>query len=473
MIVICMLFGIDQSMTSVALPSIRDSFLVRNEQLSWIVSSYVIAFMAISPAVRWLCHRFGRREVFCASLAIMAAANALCASTTSFQMLIALRVVQGATMGVVFPLTLANLLDEYAPERHSQIIAYWTAAGWMGPIVGTIAAGIVIDRYEWPGVFVFQAAICAIMLAGSVKWTRGRKHPPRQKLDIVGLIAIVLAIVTLQILLLRGVAYIGTASSGILLLMFFLSSLIFALNLRRNPNGIVNPKLFANGDFRFSAAMLLLLGFAIFAVSFIVPLMLADVLKANAFQISMLSLPRLIGTALGAAIAGKLNRSPGSKSLSAGSFALVGIGSLLMLLVVETAEPMAVVVAGILYGLGVGIASTALGIIAFATLPAEWREEGSALRQTLRIVGGTFGIALVAAIINRPIGDAANGYFDGFILTTIVAFFALTVVLLRRPGSWDRSSDSAAMSTAVEAEREQEISTPASRSCPSTCNPLP
>jgi DHA2 family multidrug resistance protein len=455
MIVTCMLFGVDQSMTSVALPSVRDVFSVRNEQLSWIVSSYVIAFMAISPAVSWLCRRFGRREVFCANLAIMAAADAFCASTTSFQMLITLRIIQGATMGVVFPLTLSNLIDEYAPEQHSQVIAYWTTAGWMGPIVGTVLAGIVIDRYEWRGVFVLQAAICAVVLAGSVKWTRGQRHQPGQKLDIVGLIAIVLAIVTLQLLLMRGVDYIGTASSKILMLVFFVSSLIFASNLRRNPDGIVNPKLFADENFRFSIAMLLLLGFEIFSISFVIPLMLADVVKANAIQISILALPRLIGTAFGAAVAGKLNRSLGFENLSAGGFALIGFGSLLMLVVVETAEPIAVIVGGVLYGFGVGIASTALGIIAFATLPKEWRDEGAALRQLLRIVGGTFGISLVATIINRPISDGANNYFGGFVLTTIVGFFASAIVLLRwLSRAWHRSANPGATTTAVEAERE-------------------
>src|SRR6185369_17763991 len=100
MVMTCTLFGIDQSMISVALPTIRDSLSLQNDQLSWIASSYVIAFMAISPGVRWLCFRFGRREVFCASLAIMAAANVFCVSITSIQILVALRIVQGATMGV-------------------------------------------------------------------------------------------------------------------------------------------------------------------------------------------------------------------------------------------------------------------------------------------------------------------------------------------------------------------------------------
>jgi DHA2 family multidrug resistance protein len=441
MIMTCMLFGIDQSMISVALPSIRDGFSLRNEQLSWIASSYVIAFMAISPGVRWLCFRFGRRAVFSASLAIMAAADALCVMTTSIEMLVALRIVQGATMGVVFPLTFSNMLDEYPNDRHPQTIALWTTAGWMGPIVGTVLAGILIYRHGWPSIFVFQAALCAILVAGSLKWTRRREQQSNQKLDIVGLIAIVLAIVAFQLLLIRGLDNIGTASSEILLGLFVVCGVIFGWNLRRCAHSIVNPKLFTDRNFSFSMTMILLLGFEIFALAFIVPLVLADVLKADAFQISMLTLPRLIGTVFGAAMAGRLNKALGSESLVAASFVLIGIGSLLMLVVVGTADPVSVVVAGTIYGLGVGVASTALGIIAFATLPVEWRDEGGALRQLLRIVGGTFGISIIVAITNHPESIGASNYFGGFIATAIVGFLAVAIVLLRLRGPWDRGRD--------------------------------
>ncbi len=139
----------------------------------------------------------------------------------------------------------------------------------------------------------------------------------------------------------------------------------------------------------------------------------------------------MIGTAFGAAIAARLNRALGSELLAAASFALIGIGSLLMIVVVETADPISVVVAGAFYGVGIGIGSTALGIIAFATLPIEWRDEGAALRQLLRIVGGALGIAIVVAITNSPTSTGLGNYFGGFIVTTIVGFSGLAIVLLR------------------------------------------
>jgi DHA2 family multidrug resistance protein len=444
MIAACMLFGIDQSMISVALPSIRGGLSVPNDELSWIVSSYVIAFMAISPGVRWLCSRFGRRAVFCTALAIMAAANAFCASVTSIEMLVALRIVQGATMGVVFPLTLSNMLDEYPSEAHPETIALWTTAGWIGPIVGTVSAGVLVYRYGWPSIFLVQTALCVVVAAASFRWTRRRKRQSSQKLDVIGLITIVLAIVAFQLLLLRGLDHLATRSSTMLLGVFVVCALTFCWNLRRNADGIVNPRLFVDRNFRFSMTMLTIMGFEIFALAFIVPLVLADVVRADAFQISMLLLPRMIGTAFGAAIAARLNRALGSELLAAASFALIGIGSLLMLVVVETADPISVVVAGAFYGVGIGIGSTALGIIAFATLPIEWRDEGAALRQLLRIVGGALGIAIVVAITNRPTSTGLGNYFGGFIVTTIVGFSGLAIVLLRLLVVRDRGGPSKA-----------------------------
>lgn len=454
MIATCMLFGLDHSMTSVALPSIRDSLSLRNEELSWVVSTYVIAFMVISPAVRWLCCRFGRRAVFGTSLAILAAADALCASATSFHMMIALRLVQGATMGVVFPLTFSNLLDEYEPDQHPRIIALWTTASWIGPVIGTILAGILVYRYEWPGVFAFHAAICAVLWAGSVKWMRRVEHRPNEKLDVVGLSTIALAVFALQLMLVRGLADIGKLFSGVLPCVFVASGLVFALNLRRGHDSIVNPGLFCDRNFSYSSILLLLLGFEIFAVNFVIPLVLADVFGADPFQISLLSAPRLIGTAFGAALAGKLNRQLGSENLAVGSFALISIGSALMLSIVSPTEPVTLMlVAGALYGVGVGIASTTLGIIAFATLPPEWRDEGAALRQLLRMIGGTLGISLMAAIANVPASGGANNYFSVFVLTTALAFLALTIVTLRRIRAWDRRDVSGTTSAATSMKR--------------------
>jgi len=96
------------------------------------------------------------------------------------------------------------------------------------------------------------------------------------------------------------------------------------------------------------------------------------------------------------------------------------------------------IVAGALYGLGVGVASTALGVIAFVTLPAEWRYEAAALRQLLRMVGGTLGISLMAAIINGPARGGSNNYFGGFLLTTVLGFFALAIVAFHRLRTSDR-----------------------------------
>ena len=431
MLATCMLFGIDQSMISVALPSIRDGLSLQNDQLSWIASSYVIAFMAVSPGVRWLCVRFGRRAVFCAAVAIMATANALSASATSIQALVTLRIVLGATMGVTFPLTLSNLLDEHTHETFPQTIALWTTAGWIGPIAGTALAGILVHRFGWPSIYVVQAAICAIMAAASLKWTRRREQQASQKLDVIGLATLVLAIVAFQLLLVQGFGGSGTTSSSILIVVLVCCSLVFFRNLRGNAHSIVNPKLFVDNNFTFSSAMLIVLGFEIFALSFVIPLVLADIVRADAFQISLFALPRMIGTAFGAAIAARLDGAFGSERLVAGSFALIGIGSVLMLVVVATADPTAVVVAGTLVGLGVGIASTALGIIAFATLPVEWRDEGAALRQLLRIVGGTVGISIVVAVTSRPTNTGVGNYSDGFVVTALVGLFGLAIVLLR------------------------------------------
>jgi DHA2 family multidrug resistance protein len=431
MIATCMLFGVDGAMISLALPSIRNNFAVDNEHLSWVVSSHLIGYMAISPCVRWLCSHFGRREIFCFCLAAMTVATALCALATSIQVLIFLRVFQGAALGVVFPLTLAILLDEYAKGEHPRIITWWTTAGFVGPIVGTASAGVLIDRYEWPSIFVFQAVACLITLIGAIALIRKSDRQRPQPLDVIGLITIVPAIVALQFFLIRGLGKIATFPSLISFGAFGVCGLVFGQNIRRAQHSIVNPALFADRNFAFSVVMIFIMGFEIFSLGFIMPLLLADVIGADAFQISMLALPRMIGTAFGAAIAGKMSGKLRLGELIAGGFGLIAVGSLLMLIVVTSANSFSIIVAGLFHGVGVGVASTALGILTVATLPDEWRNEGTALRQLLRIIGGTVGISILVAIIGISGHASTGGYLHALVATAVLAAAGSAAAMVR------------------------------------------
>jgi DHA2 family multidrug resistance protein len=421
MIATCTLFGIDGSMISLALPSIRGFFDVDSEYLSWVISSHMIAFMAVSPCVRWLCSRFGRREIFCFFIMVLTVATTLCALATSIQALVLLRVLQGIGMGVVFPLTLAILLDEYPKEEHHSIIAWWTTAGFVGPIIGTSSAGMLVGLYGWQSIFVFQSAACGSASIAAFVLIRSNVRQKAQPLDIVGLVTIVPAIIALQFLLIRGLENFATPPSLLAFGVVVVCGLVFGRNTTRTPHSIVNPALFSDRNFAFSMAMLFIMGFQIFSLGFVLPLLFADVIGADAFKISMLALPRMIGTAFGAALAGKLCRPLGAVTLIAGGFGLLAVGSIMMLLVVSSADSASIIVAGLFHGVGVGVASTALGILTFATLPEEWRNEGTALRQLLRFVGGTVGISILVAVIGFRGHASTSAYLNALAVTAILA----------------------------------------------------
>lgn len=430
MVAASMLFGIDGSMVNIALPSIKTGLLTDDEHLSWLVSGHMLAYVAVSPCIRWLCSRFGRRHIFCFSLAALLLSTPLCALTTSIEQVIVLRVVQGLAIGVIFPLTLAILLDEYPPVDHAKVVTWWTTGGFIGPLLGTALSGALIHFFRWPGIFVCEAAISLCLLIGSARWLGASARSFRETLDLVGLVTAVPAIVAVQIILIRGPDKLASPATLAAAAAFLVCGAVFVVNLHRTQYPLVNFRLFTDRNFSSSIVLSLLMGFEIFSLGFLIPLLLSATIGADVVQITLLILPRLIGTAVGSLVAGRMVKALGLNVLMCGGFTLIGMGSVVLFAALFAENLPSIAVASALHGLGVGAGSVALGIQSFTTLPAHWRDEGAALRSLLRIVGGSAGIAVVVSVIGSHSSTWHAGYRGALLVTTIVALVGVLAVPL-------------------------------------------
>lgn len=435
MVAASMLFGIDGSMVNVALPAIKTALAVSDEHLSWLVSGHMLAYVAVAPCIRWCCSRFGRREIFCFSLAVLTLVSPLCSIATSIEQLIALRVVQGLAVGVIYPLTLAILLDEYPPADHAKVVTWWTTGGFVGPLLGTSLSGVLIHFFRWPGIFVCETAICLCLLIGSIRSIRASPPSSDESLDVIGLVTAVPAIVALQVILIRGLSRLASPVSLAAIAAFFVCGAIFAANLRRMKHPLVNFRLFTDGNFSSAVVLSVLMGFEIFSLGFLIPLLLTETIGADVLQVTLLVLPRLIGTAIGSMAGGRMAKALGLNVLTCGGFALVGVGSLVLFSALFSGNVPSIVVASTLHGLGVGVGSVVLGIRSFTTLPARWRDEGSALRSLLRMVGGSAGIAIVVSVLGASSPTWHAGYPGALLLTTIVALIGVVAVPLLSLGA--------------------------------------
>jgi DHA2 family multidrug resistance protein len=145
--------AVDTTIANVALPHMQGSLGAAQDQISWVLTSYLVATAICTPLVGFLGTRLGRRRVLLWSVAGFTAMSVLCGAATSLEQIVLFRLLQGAFGASLVPLSQAVLLDSYPPERHGAAMALWGVGVMVGPIIGPSLGGLLTEFYNWRWVF--------------------------------------------------------------------------------------------------------------------------------------------------------------------------------------------------------------------------------------------------------------------------------------------------------------------------------
>src|ERR1700687_4733047 len=145
--------GVDNTIANVALPHIQGSLSAAQDQIAWVLTSYIVAVAIMTPLTGWLAGRFGIKYVFLISVAGFTLASALCGAATSLGELVTFRLLQGICGAALVPLSQAVLFQINPPERHAKAMAVWGMGVILGPIIGLALGGYLTDYYNWRWVF--------------------------------------------------------------------------------------------------------------------------------------------------------------------------------------------------------------------------------------------------------------------------------------------------------------------------------
>ena len=195
--------ALDTTIANVALPHMQGSLQASQDQITWVLTSYIVASAIALPLTGWLCARYGRRMVFLVSVIGFTAASALCGLSTSLGMIVLARLLQGVFGAALVPLSQAVLLDINPPQKVGSAMAIWGAGIMVGPILGPMLGGWLTENFDWRWVFFINVPVGAFALYGIWRYLP-ENRPPSAKLDMFGFIALSLAIGLLQLFLDRG-----------------------------------------------------------------------------------------------------------------------------------------------------------------------------------------------------------------------------------------------------------------------------
>src|SRR5215472_7818493 len=200
----CVLQGIDTTIANVALPHIQGSMSAAQDQISWVLTSYIVASAITMPLTGWLAGRFGIKFIFLASVIGFTIASALCGAAESLPQLVLYRILQGVFGAGLVPLGQATLLTIYPQERHGQAMAIFATGAMMGPILGPTMGGWLTDNLNWRWCFYINLPVGALCAFGILVLFRHTRTVRREGFDIFGFAALSIAVGALQLMLDRG-----------------------------------------------------------------------------------------------------------------------------------------------------------------------------------------------------------------------------------------------------------------------------
>src|SRR5262249_46962733 len=182
----CVMQGLDTTIVNVCLPHIQGSMSASQDQISWVLTSYIVASAIMMPLTGWLAGRFGVKYIFLSSVVGFTIASALCGAATSLTQLVIYRMLQGICGAGLVPLGQATLFTIYPREKHGHAMAIFSTGAMMGPIIGPTLGGWLTDNLDWRWCFYINLPIGALCALGILFFLRPSGNLRRDTFDAFG-----------------------------------------------------------------------------------------------------------------------------------------------------------------------------------------------------------------------------------------------------------------------------------------------
>ncbi len=268
---------LDITIANVAVPNIAGGLAVSPDQGTWVITSYSVAEAITVPLTGWLAQRFGAVRVFCVAMVSFGACSALCGLAPSLGVLVVFRVLQGLSGGPMMPLSQTLMRRIFPARQQGTALGLWGMTTVVGPIVGPLLGGALVDGPGWPWVFYINvppALLCAWFAWRTLK-TR-ETATERKPVDIFGLGLLILWVGAMQIMLDKGkdLDWFGSPTIVALAILAGLGFLAFINWELTDPNPIVDLRVFRHRGFVASAAIMCVVYGTFFASVVLIPLWL-------------------------------------------------------------------------------------------------------------------------------------------------------------------------------------------------------
>jgi DHA2 family multidrug resistance protein len=410
-----MMQALDTTIANVALPYMQGSVSASQDQIDWVLTSYIVAAAIMTPPVGYLAGRFGIKRLLLVSIFGFTIASMACGMAQSLVQIVLFRVLQGVFGAALVPLSQTTLMNINTRERQGSAMALWGMAVMAGPVLGPVIGGWLTEAYSWRFVFYINLPIGILAFLGVTTFLSESPRNTRAKLDVFGFATLSVAIAALQIMLDRGeeLDWFGSPEIVVEVIVAAAAFYLFIVHTFTTRNPFVRPVLFRDRNFTAGVIFVTIVGLTYYASMALQPPYLQDLMGYPVVTAGLVMGPRGIGTMGAMLVVGRLVGRVDTRILLGTGLAITAWTFHLMTGWTPAVATSTVVWVGIVQGVGLGFLFVPLSVATLSTLSAEDRAEGAGLYSLSRNIGSSVGISVVNALLtqNTQINHAAIATF--------------------------------------------------------------
>lgn len=440
--------ALDMTIANVALPHMQGTLLATQDQISWVLTSYVLASAIMTPPTGILAARMGRKRFFQWSIAGFTAASLLCGFASSLSEMVIFRLLQGGCGAALIPVSQAILLDTYPRERHAQAMALWGVGVMVGPILGPTLGGYLTELYDWRWVFFINLPVGIIAMMGVAASVPETPRDPNRTFDVTGFALLTVAVGAFQLMLDRGEVE-GWFESTEIVVEAVIAGLCcygFVVHSWTADKPFLDLSLLRDRNYGIGVLLIFLINLMMLATLALLPAFLQGLLGYPIVETGYLMMPRGLGTMMAMLVVGRISGTIDARLIVTVGLLLTSLSMWEMSGFNMNVDEHAIIVTGALQGFGMGLIFSPLSAMTFSTLAPHLRTDGAAVFSLLRNLGSSIGVSVMIAMLSQgrqlhrsqlvehvtPFSPALKDAPEGFGLDTLSGLLRLSEEISRQ-----------------------------------------
>jgi EmrB/QacA subfamily drug resistance transporter len=398
---------LDTTIVNVALQTLSVDLHTSLDGIQWVVTGYLLSLAAVIPVSGWAAARFGSRRMYLISIVLFTLGSALCGLASSSGELIAFRVLQGLGGGMIMPIGQMILVRAAGPKNMARIMSAIGIPIILAPVFGPTLGGLLVDHVGWQWIFFVNIPIGIAAVVAALRLLPNEKGSPETagKLDAIGLGLIAPGLVAVT----YGLAESGSAGTlfagKVLIPVVIGLALVAAFVVRalKIPNPLLEMRLYANKAFASASVTMFALGAALFGAMILMPLYYQTVRGEDAVMTGLLVAPQGIGAAFAMGSSSRFVERYGGGLVSLFGAIITIVATIPFVLVDQNTSYLAISLAMIVRGFGIGMSMMPSMTAAYAVLRPDQINTATPQLNVLQRVGGSIGTAILAVVLQSGI----------------------------------------------------------------------